>query len=63
VTLKKCASGSICFPLQRQEYLRKTKQEMLYEYQKWQTKETAEEDEEASLCCPKTAVYIRIHCV
>jgi len=50
VTLKKCASGSVCFPLQREEYLRKTKQEMLTEYERWKKQEQTEETEDAELC-------------
>ncbi|MBQ3504165.1 MAG: 4Fe-4S cluster-binding domain-containing protein [Oscillospiraceae bacterium] len=50
VTLKKCASGSVCFPLQREEYLRKTKREMLTEYERWKKQEQTEETEDAQLC-------------
>lgn len=50
VTLKKCATGSVCFPLKREEYLRRTKREMLTEYRRWQQNKQREEEEEKPDC-------------
>lgn len=50
MTLKKCASGSVCYPLRREEYLRKTRKEMLTEYLRWKNAEQTEENEETADC-------------
>ena len=48
--LKKCASGSVCFDLIRREKLRKVKQQMLNEYEKWKRQETSQEESEDMDC-------------
>ena len=50
VQLKKCASGSVCFRQLRQEQLRKTKQQMKNEYEKWRSKTQTEEEDEPVDC-------------
>lgn len=50
IRLKKCANGSICFPLHVQEKLRKTLRSMVSEYQRWQAKTAPEEMEEDNDC-------------
>ena len=50
IRLKKCANGSICFPLLRQEKLRKTQRAIVGEYQKWKTKAVPEEEEDDNDC-------------
>lgn len=39
IRLKKCSNNSICFPLNRQEKLRKTQVQMDFEYKKWKNDE------------------------
>ena len=48
--LKKCASGSVCFDLIRREKLRKVRQQMLNEYEKWKRQETSQEEPEDIDC-------------
>jgi radical SAM protein with 4Fe4S-binding SPASM domain len=48
--LKKCASGSVCFRQLRQDQLRKTKQQMKNEYEKWRSKIQTEEEDEPVDC-------------
>ena len=50
IQLKKCPNGGKCFPALREERLRKVKQAMLYEYEKWKSQNTEEEAEEDELC-------------
>lgn len=50
IKLKKCASGSVCFRQLRQEQLRKTKRQMLCEYERWKNKAETEESEEQDNC-------------
>lgn len=50
VTLKKCASSSVCFPMLREEHRRKIRQQMLVEYERWKKQETADETEDMELC-------------
>ena len=50
IKLKKCASGSVCFRQLRQDQLRKTKQQMKNEYEKWQSQVQTEEDDEPVDC-------------
>lgn len=46
IKLKKCPNGGVCFPLTRQELLRKTRAQMAEEYRRW--KEAAPEGEHNS---------------
>ena len=50
IKLKKCASGSVCFRQLRQDQLRKTKQQMKNEYERWQSKALTEEEDEPVDC-------------
>lgn len=50
IKLKKCASGRICFRQLREEQLRKTKRQMLNEYENWKTETEAEETEDTDAC-------------
>lgn len=50
IKLKKCASGSICFPQLRQSQLRKTKRQMENEYLNWKNNRETEETDESEDC-------------
>lgn len=50
IKLKKCASESVCFRQLRQDQLRKTKQQMLYEYEKWKAQAEIEDTDEPDIC-------------
>lgn len=50
IKLKKCANDNICFRQDRNDLLRKTKQQMLNEYENWKSKAEVEDSEETDEC-------------
>lgn len=50
IKLKKCANENICFRQDRNDLLRKTKQQMLNEYENWKSKTEVEDSEETDEC-------------
>ena len=48
--LRKCPNGGKCFPALREERIRKIKQAMLYEYEKWKTQGSSEDTDDDELC-------------
>lgn len=50
IKLKKCANDNICFRQDRNDLLRKTKQQMLNEYENWKSKTEVEDSEDTDEC-------------
>lgn len=50
IKLKKCSSGSVCYPRFREAKLKDTRSAMENEYRKWQTKSEQDEIDEADFC-------------
>lgn len=50
IQLKKCPNGGQCFKALREERIRKLKQAMLNEYERWKAQQTSEDTEEDELC-------------
>ena len=50
IQLKKCPNGNKCFKALREERIRKLKQAMLNEYEKWKTQQTPDEADDDELC-------------
>lgn len=50
IKLRKCASASVCFRQLRQDQLRKTKQQMKNEYEKWLNQSSHDEEDEPIDC-------------
>jgi hypothetical protein len=48
--LKKCPSDSVCFKQLRDQMLRKTKQQMLNEYERWLAKNQEDDAEDDGSC-------------
>lgn len=50
IKLKKCANDNVCFRQHRNDMLRRTKKQMLNEYQNWKDKTVAADTEETDAC-------------
>ena len=50
IQLKKCANSRVCYPQHRGDLLRKNKQSMRCEYERWVSQQSFDETEEDDLC-------------